>query len=187
MQSSSAHRLHTTTPWYAQRWPWLLMLGPAIVLVAGAITGYLAYTRQDAMVVDDYYKQGKAINQDLRRDRVASAQRLSVALRYDTAAHAVSGELTSFGKPVTAPFRIMLAHSTQPEKDITLAAYPDAQGRFSVPLPKLDQARWQVNVEGSKHDWRLAGPWQFPAEQGVTIDADPAITPVAQATPRGAP
>ncbi len=175
MQSASPIRLHTVAPWYAQRWPWLLMLGPAVVLVAGAITGYLAWTRQDAMVVDDYYKRGKAINQDLRRDRVASAQRLLVALRYDAQAHAVEGQLTSFGKPVTAPFRIQLAHSTQPGKDILLAAYPDAQGRFSAPLPVLGQARWQVNVEGG--DWRLASEWRYPAYESVTIAADAAIAP----------
>ncbi|WP_426209043.1 FixH family protein [Massilia sp. TWP1-3-3] len=177
MQTASQPRLRTAPPWYAQRWPWLLMLGPAVVLVAGGYTGYLAYTRQDAMVVDDYYKQGKAINQDLRRDRVASAQRLSVALHYNAGAHAMQGELTSFGQPVTTPFRIGLAHSTLPEKDILLAVYPDAQGRFSAPLPALEQARWQVNVEGGKRDWRLAAEWQFPAQQSMTIDADAAIAP----------
>ena len=177
MQTATPSKLHTAAPWYSQRWPWLLMLGPAIVVIAGVFTGYLAYTRQDAMVVDDYYKRGKAINQDLRRDRVASAQRLSMVLGYDAQAHAVKGELASFGRPVTAPFRIQLAHSTQPEKDITLAAYPDAQGRFSVPLPALEQARWQVNVEGGKRDWRLAAEWRFPAQQSVTITADAAIAP----------
>jgi hypothetical protein len=177
MHTASPLRLRTTAPWYAQRWPWLLMLGPAIVLVAGFITGYLAYTRQDAMVVDDYYKRGKAINQDLRRDKVASAQQLLVDLRFDASAHALSGRLTSFGKPVTAPFRIMLAHSTLPEKDITLAAYPDARGGFSVPLPALEQARWQVNVEGGKRDWRLASEWRYPAQQSLTIAADARIAP----------
>ena len=174
MQAASP-ALRTATPWYSHRWPWLLMLGPVIVVVAGAITGYLAYTRQDAMVVDDYYKRGKTINLDLRRDRVASAQRLSVALRYDPAARALSGDLTSFGKPVTAPFRIQLAHSTQPDKDLTLAVYPDAQGRFAAPLPQLVQARWQVNVEGGKRDWRLAAEWIYPAQTSIMIDADPAI------------
>ncbi len=177
MHTASPPRLHTAPPWYSQRWPWLLMLGPIVVVVAGVITGWLAYTRQDAMVVDDYYKRGKAINQDLRRDRVASAQRLAVMLVFDAPARALKGELTSYGRPVTAPFRIQLTHSTLPGKDITLAAYPDAQGRFAVPLPEFEQARWQVHVEGGKRDWRLAAEWRFPAQPSVTITADPAITP----------
>lgn len=177
MQSAPILKLRTVAPWYAQRWPWLLMLGPIVVIVAGVITGWLAYTRQDAMVVDDYYKRGKAINQDLRRDRVASAMRLSFEARYDAAKGMLRGELTSFGKPVVTPFRISLAHSTLPEKDLTLEAVPDAQGHFEVMLPLLERARWQVAVEGGKGEWRLASQLHWPQQQSVRIDADPAIAP----------
>jgi hypothetical protein len=173
--AAPGHKLRTAPPWYAQRWPWLLMLGPALVIVAGSFTAWLAYTRQDAMVVDDYYAQGKAINQDLRRDRVASAMLLSFAARYDAAAGVLRGEMTSFGKPLSAPFRIKLAHSTVPEKDLALDVTPDAQGHFAVALPLLERARWQVVVEGSTHNWRLASEWRWPAQPSVKIDADPAI------------
>lgn len=162
-------------PWYAQRWPWLLMLGPALVIVAGIVTGWLAWSRQDAMVVGDYYKKGKAINQELRRDRVASAMRLSLSARYDAAAGVLRGELTSFGKPLAVPFRLSLAHSTQPEKDIVLDTVPDAQGRFTLPLPGLARARWQVVAEGGERSWRLGSVWQWPAQQDIVIDADPAM------------
>ena len=175
MQFASTPKLRTTAPWYTQRWPWLLMLGPALVVVAGVITGYLAYTRQDAMVVDDYYKRGKSINQDLRRDRVASALRLSFEARYDVAAGMLRGEVSSFGRPVTAPLHISLAHSTMPEKDLAFDATPDAQGHFDVALPMLERARWQLAVEGDRRDWRLASEWRWPAQKSVRIDADPAI------------
>jgi len=164
--------LPTVAPWYRQRWPWFLMLGPAIVVVAGCITIWIAYTRQDAMVVDDYYKQGKAINQDLRRDRMATGLRLSFDARYDAAAGALSGSLHGLSGPVTRPFRIRLAHSTQPEKDLVLHAMPDAQGRFRVPLPMLEQARWQVVVEGEAPNWRLAASWKWPAQRSIAIEAD---------------
>lgn len=175
MYSAPSLKLPTVAPWYAQRWPWLLMLGPALVIVAGAFTSYLAYTRQDAMVVDDYYQKGKAINQDLRRDRVASAMGLSFAAHYDAAAGMLRGEVRSFGKPVTTPLHITLAHSTLPEKDLALEAAPDAQGHFAVALPMLERARWQVGVEGGRRDWRLASEWLWPAQQSLKIDADPAV------------
>ncbi|MES2319191.1 MAG: FixH family protein [Pseudomonadota bacterium] len=175
MYSAPTHPLRTTAPWYAQRWPWLLMLGPALVVVAGSFTAYLAYTRQDAMVVDDYYKRGKAINQDLRRDRVASAMRLSVEARYDAAAGMLRGEVTSFGRALATPLHISLAHSTLPEKDLSFDAVPDAQGHFEVALPMLERARWQMAVEGERRDWRLAAQWRWPAQKSVRIDADPAI------------
>lgn len=177
MQSTSPRVLRTTPPWYAQRWPWLLMLGPALVVVAGIITGWLAFTRQDAMVVDDYYKRGKTINLDLRRDRVASAMRLSFEAQYDAAAGMLRGQVRGFGQPFTAPIRIGMAHSTQPAKDLNLQAQPDADGRFSVALPMLERARWSVTVEGAARDWRLASEWRWPAQPALAIDADELAAP----------
>jgi FixH len=55
-------------PWYREPWPWLLMAGPAIVVVAGFLTLGFALQSADGLVADDYYKQGKAINQTLARD-----------------------------------------------------------------------------------------------------------------------
>ncbi|MDQ1923991.1 FixH family protein [Massilia pseudoviolaceinigra] len=161
-------------PWYKHRWPWLLMLGPAIVVVAGVNLGFVAYRGQDAMVVDDYYKKGKAINQDLRRDRVASAMRLAFDARYDPATEKLAGTLSSGALALSAPFSIHLAHATLPQKDRKLDVIPDAAGRFSVALPLLERARWQVVVEGGKRDWRLAAAWHWPREQALAIKADAA-------------
>jgi hypothetical protein len=165
-------------PWYRQRWPWLLMLGPAVVVVAGTYTGYLAFTRQDAMVVDDYYNQGKAINQDLRRDRVASALALSFNARYDAVSGTLSGGLRSAGMPLGLGYHIYLAHATQPHKDRALTVQPDAAGDFSVALPALEAGRWQVVVEGAQRDWRLSRVWQSPQQSALTIVADGAAPAV---------
>ena len=39
------------------------MSGPAIVVVAGIYTAYLAIVSNDGLVDDDYYKQGLAVSQ----------------------------------------------------------------------------------------------------------------------------
>ena len=52
-------------PWYRHPWPWLLMAGPAIVVVAGFLTLGFAIQSFDGLVADDYYKEGKAINMTL--------------------------------------------------------------------------------------------------------------------------
>lgn len=157
------------TPWWKQRWPWLLMAGPAIVVVASCYTAYLAIKTPDAVVVGDYYKQGKAINQDLRRDRVAAQMGLSVALGYDAASGQLSGRINRQG---TGPLLVHLSHATLPEKDIKLMVTPDANGAFSAALPMLERSRWVVLVEGEKREWRLAGAWVFPANRQVTLLPD---------------
>ncbi|MCC7269385.1 MAG: FixH family protein, partial [Rhodocyclaceae bacterium] len=67
-------------PWYAHRWPWLLMAGPAVVVVAGIVTAWIAATTSDGLVADDYYKQGLAINQRLARQDAAAAMQLEARL-----------------------------------------------------------------------------------------------------------
>jgi hypothetical protein len=123
------------------------------------------------MVVDDYYKQGKAINQDLRRDRAASAMGLALHWRYEGGR--LRGRIESFGRPLAAPFTIRLAHPTLPQRDLSLLVKPDADGAFSVPLPVLEHTHWQVAAEGSRRDWRLARSWNWPREQALALVADP--------------
>jgi hypothetical protein len=171
MQSSTpALARRALTPWYAQRWPWLLMLGPAAVVVAGAYTTWLAVSTPDALVVDDYYKQGKAINQDLRRDRKASALGLALRARFDSAR--LQGQISSHGQVFIAPFRVYLAHPTQPARDRTLLVVPDASGRFTAALPALEHTHWQVVIEGAQRDWRLAHSWDWPRHAELDIEAE---------------
>ncbi|MEO5934409.1 MAG: FixH family protein [Duganella sp.] len=164
----------TVTPWWKQRWPWLLMAGPAIAVVAGGYTGYLAFTRQDALVVGDYYKQGKAINQDLRRNRAASALGLSMSIGYDATQGILAGQLRrdndDGGK--TERLFVRLSHATLPAKDLQLVVEPDQFGAFQISLPMLERSRWVVVVEGEKRDWRLAGAWSWPSQRSVTLRAD---------------
>ena len=163
----------TAAPWWKQRWPWLLMAGPAIVIVAGAYTGYLAFTRQDALVVGDYYKRGKAINQDLRRDRVASALGLSMSIGYDATQGMLAGQLRRDGGGGGKAGRLFLrlSHATLPAKDIQLVVELDPSGSFRINLPMLERSRWVVLVEGEQRDWRLAGAWSWPVQRSVEFTA----------------
>jgi len=163
-KASSVFPQERPVPWYRHRWPWFIMLGPAAVMIATAVTVLLAVRQPDAMVVDDYYRQGKAINQDLRRDRMASALHLSFRAHYRQGR--LSGRLESFGRAMPAPFRIRLAHPTQPGKDRVLAAWPDEHGNIDLPLPALEVTHWQVVVEDEGRQWRLARGWS-PARQPV--------------------
>ena len=67
-------------PWYRDRWPWLLMAGPIIVVVAGFGTAWLAWSTDDGVVADDYYKRGLVINRELERAGRGEMLRLSAVL-----------------------------------------------------------------------------------------------------------
>ncbi len=158
---------NTAAPWYRHRWPWLLMLGPVSVLIAGAITAWISFSGADALVVDDYYKQGKAINQDLRRDQAALARGLQLALTYDPREGRIIGRLQ--GEFIRTPMRLTLVHPTVPAKDQRRTVTPDERGVFSVPLPMFERARWQVQLEDGSGERRLHGDWAWPAQKKTDI------------------
>ena len=71
-----------TKPWYKHFWPWFLMALPAAVVVAGLSTAYIANRHADDLVVDDYYKDGLAINVQLAKKQRAAELGLSARLHF---------------------------------------------------------------------------------------------------------
>ena len=162
-------------PWYKHRWPWLLMLGPAIVMAACIHIIWLSSVEQDALVVDDYYKQGRAINQDLRRDRVAAELGLRMDLQYAREAGQLQGKISGMMESAGDDMTIRLVHPTQPDHDITLNAHVAADGSFALALPALEATRWRVQVEGQDRSWRLHGEWRWPEQPAIRLE--PIINP----------
>lgn len=77
MSDHTQHPEVDAAPWYRHGWTWGLMAGPAIVLVAGAITTAIAIVSDDGLVARDYYKRGLMINKVLQQE---GAGRDSVAM-----------------------------------------------------------------------------------------------------------
>lgn len=56
-------------PWWQHGHVWLLIAGPAAVVVAGIVTAWLAVRSPDPLVADDYYRRGIEINKQLAQER----------------------------------------------------------------------------------------------------------------------
>ncbi|QIL79081.1 nitrogen fixation protein FixH [Diaphorobacter sp. HDW4A] len=54
-------------PWWRHAHVWLIISGPAIVVVAGFVTLWLAIRTPDPVVEEDYYQRGLKINETLRQ------------------------------------------------------------------------------------------------------------------------
>lgn len=52
-------------PWWAHGHVWMLIAGPAAVVVAGFATLWIAVRNPDPVVAEDYYRRGIEINQTL--------------------------------------------------------------------------------------------------------------------------
>jgi hypothetical protein len=142
-------------PWYRQRWPWLLMAGPGMVVVASLVTLWLAATTDDAVVADDYYKRGLSINHRLERvDRAAALGIESVA---DIAPDGqVRVTLTSPSADIDAhPAVIVLgvAHATRGGLDRSAELVLGPDGTYAGRVEPVGPGRWLVSLETNA--WRL--------------------------------
>lgn len=143
---------HTAKPWFKEPWPWILMSGPAVVVVAGAITIWLAFVSSDGLVADDYYKRGLAINQELQRDRVAAERGLTAEMNArDGVLHV---RLAGRDADPPALFALMV-HATRAGLDERLRLARVGPGLYQVGLPELPRGRWRVILEDPRGEWRL--------------------------------
>jgi uncharacterized protein len=57
--------LQDSEPWWKHGHVWLLISGPAVVVLAGLATAWIAVSRPDPVVEADYYRRGIEINKTL--------------------------------------------------------------------------------------------------------------------------
>lgn len=158
-------------PWYRQPWPWLLMLMPATAIVGGVITFWYAATTSDSLVVDDYYREGKAINRQLERDEAAGKLGLSAVLS-GTPDKAAEIRLASGTGGMLPPFvTLRLVHATRAELDRTVTLAAIGGGVYRIEQADLPTSgRWNVLIEDPDRHWRLtavAGGFVDPVRLGA--------------------
>lgn len=139
-------------PWYREPWPWILMAGPAAVIVAGACTTWLAVASFDGLVADDYYKRGLAINQELKRDQKAAERGIAAAVEKRDGLLRV--RLQSRDALPEALF-VRLVHATRAGHDERLRLAPAAPGVYEAALPALPAGHWRILIEDPRGEWRI--------------------------------
>jgi hypothetical protein len=137
-------------PWYRERWPWILMSGPAAVIVAGAFTTWMAFATADGLVADDYYKRGLAVNAVLKRES-AAVQR-GIAAGVERAGGEVRVRLRGAEPPVLF---LSLVHATRAGNDVRLRLERGADGVYRAPLEALPAGHWRAIVDDARGEWRV--------------------------------
>ncbi len=145
-------------PWYRHRWPWLLIAGPGIVVVASFITLWLAIKSDDGLVADDYYKQGLAINRTLARGERAQAMGLQAFLNWREGR--IELRLTAHADaPLPTRLRLTLSHPTRSGLD-QVVVLNGRDGLYGGVLASAPAGRRQLLLENETDEgasWRLAG------------------------------
>ena len=143
--------------WYREPWPWILMSGPALVIVAGFYTLFLAARGADPLVADDYYKQGVAINRTIAREERAHTLGVSATVRFETGRVRITLSGAALD-PRTV--RLQLAHRTRAHEDRSVLAERVAPGTYEAALDAPGEGAWVVHVDDPAADWRVTGRWR---------------------------
>jgi hypothetical protein len=137
------------TPWYKERWTWIVMAPPAAAVLAGLATWWIAASGADSLVADDYYKQGLAINKVIAREERARALGLRAELELGQGRIRVRLE----GAAPEALF-VRLAHRTRAGYDQRLRL-ARAGEFYEAELGPLAPGGWRVLIEDPRSSWRI--------------------------------
>lgn len=158
-----------STPWYRQLWPWLLIIPPGGAVIGGIVTIMLAIQSPNAMVVDNYYKEGLAINQQKHRLDTAREQHLSAFLRND--GHRI--ELTLDGNIQTDDaLTLQFIHATRADFDHNIQLKTLGAGKYSAPAPALPSGIWYLRLQSADMRWEIRARVQTGEKFQARLSAD---------------
>jgi uncharacterized protein len=137
--------------WYRQRWPWLLIAGPFVVVVASLASAWIAVRSDDGLVAEDYYKQGLLINQKLAHMARAAEPAPDASVSVE-AGGVVRVRLRSLDAAASR-LRLILARPGEHHHDrVVQLARTDARD-WTGAMPEILPGRWLVTLESDA--WRL--------------------------------
>jgi hypothetical protein len=146
------------------------MAGPALVVVASMITLWLAVRSDDGLVVDDYYKQGLAVNQTLTRDRTALARGYKADLAWDVGSGRVRVTLSG-PHPLPPMLQLRIVHPTHAGLDQRVRLAAIGAGTYEAAIAAPRAGRWLVLLEDEGRNWRLTGDWRVPQQPVLQLTA----------------
>lgn len=162
--------------WYKEPWPWILMAGPAIVVVAALATFVIANKNAADLVSDDYYKDGKHIDIELHRDEAAVARNIEAQIlfnpEHDAAKVLVSGEIDP-----QVPLNLVLLHPAKKSLDQVVKLQAGQGGVLSgnkyeysaVLKPMPNTHHWYVRLEDTDGKWRVEDKWIMNQGDAVSL------------------
>ena len=158
-------------PWYRQFWFWFVFSPLIYIVIMCSVTVTIALKGADDVIIDNYYKEGRMINQTLEQDKRAQALGLSGDLRFDRA----TGEilLTMSTVPTDASLMpeellLMMGHPVKAAKDQLIVLKAIAPGSYRGELHVEPDYSWYLTLfpindlaQRNEAPWTLSGEINF--------------------------
>ncbi len=158
--------------WYREPWVWFIIFLPTMSVVGGISTYIIFSQNAPSLVSEDYYKDGKKINQDLTKYQKALDKNITFDMNIteDSAVFTkVSGDIAA-----NAAVKISFFHVTLAEHDREMLITANAKGQYRVEIPKnMLPGKWRVRVESFDSQWRVQETIQYPLSDTVLLTGAP--------------
>lgn len=160
-------------PWYRQFWPWFLIALPGTVVIAAFVTLYIASRHADDLVVDEYYKDGLAINRQLEKRAAAAALGLSAQLLILDERVQIRLEGGNWDTTDQRELRLRLSHPLEADRDFSVVIERMAPGLYVGTLPSTVARNWHWTLDAGDDSWRLDGSLDRASFLGEASDGRP--------------
>ena len=144
----------------------MLISIPFSAVLFGMVMIYTATLHPDDLVVDNYYKEGMAINQTIARDAEAARLQLTASLRTNSS----EGTRFSISHARDSAVVLNLFHVTDSGLDREVVLYPEDDQVYGTDDPTIatllaTPGIWYLQLSGSEFEWRLRSRIITPVSQ----------------------
>ncbi|WP_448249918.1 FixH family protein [Thalassotalea agariperforans] len=158
------------TRWYKEPWAWLVFFLPFSAVVAGIATFIIANDEPDPLVVGDYYKKGKAINQELTKIKHAQKLGMKFALSFQNNTLIIKPTGIEKEFPI---LNVSFFHPTLADKDFYLALTQDGNGLFRHHIEQNIDGKWRITLSSFENTWKIENVISLPQSNFIDIIPDP--------------
>ncbi len=144
--------MNVQLPWYKQFWPWFLIILPLCAVIASVNLLYLAIANKDSLVSEDYYKDGKRINMDLKKIKYAKQLGLQFEMLVDENTLAITQH---GGDAYAAALNVEFFHPTIKDRDFTKLVTAGGDQVYRIELDAPITGSWEVRLDGFDRKWRI--------------------------------
>ena len=150
MQTEAASK---SRPWYKEPYVWMLIGFPTSSVIVCSILLTFAVNTKDTLVRDNYYKDGLAINQELKWDK--KAESLGLKVQFTIQDNEVSLSLLNSRQVAPTTLQLKLSHPTLKERDRDSFLQQTKKNTFKGFIDDMADGRFYVMVESIEQQWRI--------------------------------
>jgi uncharacterized protein len=153
-----------TIAWYRQFWPWFLIILPGIVVIASLITVFIAFKKADSLVVDNYYKEGRSINNTFAEIHTAKTLGIkgTISITDDNVGVAFLSNTAITDDEILLSF----SHPFNKEQDLSIHLKNAGNGLYRATFPENLSGKWYISLKSltATKPWQINKTIELPAE-----------------------